>query len=177
MSARDECPLELIAFGSALGWFAVLGAWGAVCRVTFGHADRQAAVATLWRGEPPSVAPPGEALADLAARLAEYAAGQPVDLTDVPVDLAQLGEFHRRVLELCRGIPYGGTVTYGQLADRVGRPGAARAVGGAMAANPCPIVIPCHRVVAASGRLGGFSSPGGTAIKRRLLELERSGAR
>ena len=88
----------------------------------------------------------------------------------VPLDLAALPRFHQRALLAAREIPFGRTVTYGELAARAGRPYAARAVGQAMARNPVPLVVPCHRVVAAGGRLGGFG--GGAALKRRLLALE-----
>ena len=81
--------------------------------------------------------------------------------------------FFARVYDACRRVGYGQVVTYGELARMVGRPGAARAVGAAMAGNPVPLIVPCHRVVAANGRLGGFSAAGGTALKRRLLALER----
>lgn len=86
-------------------------------------------------------------------------------LEDVP-------PFHRKVyLALCK-VPAGKTVTYAELARRAGSPGAARAVGQAMAKNPWPVVIPCHRVVAGNGRLGGYSGRGGVATKRKLLQLE-----
>jgi len=81
--------------------------------------------------------------------------------------------FFARVYDACRRVGYGQVVTYGELARMAGRPGAARAVGAAMAGNPVPLIVPCHRVVAANGRLGGFSAAGGTALKRRLLGLER----
>lgn len=88
------------------------------------------------------------------------------------VDLAGLPPFRRKVLEACRRIPYGSTASYGDLARAVGRPGAARAVGGAMAANPFPLLIPCHRVLRSDGSIGGFSSPAGVRLKTRMLELE-----
>jgi len=110
-----------------------------------------------------------DAVADRAAReLAEYAAGRRRIFT-VPVGLGGLTPFRRAVSQALRQVPYGHTVTYGALAGRVGRPGGARAVGQVMAHNPVPILVPCHRVVAAGG-LGGFS--GGAALKRRLLALE-----
>jgi len=110
-----------------------------------------------------------DAIADAAAReLAEYAAGRRRTFT-VPVCLDGLTPFRLAVALALRQVPYGRTVTYGDLARRAGRPGAARAVGQAMAANPVPILVPCHRVVAAGG-LGGFG--GGAALKRRLLALE-----
>jgi methylated-DNA-[protein]-cysteine S-methyltransferase len=129
--------------------------------------------------------PAAEAIAARAERqIREYLAGRrrPLDHArgrpewvegrrfTVPLDLSGLSPFHRRVLQATRRIPYGRTATYRDLARRVGRPRAARAVGQAMARNPVPLVIPCHRVVAAGGGLGGFS--GGLDLKRRLLALE-----
>ena len=80
--------------------------------------------------------------------------------------------FDRAVYRAARAIGPGETATYGELADRIGSPGQAREVGGAMARNRFPLIVPCHRVVAAGGRLGGFSAPGGPALKRRLLAIE-----
>ena len=88
---------------------------------------------------------------------------------NIPLDL-RCNEFTRRVLKEVSLIPYGNTVTYGEFARRIGSPKAARAVGGAVGANPIPIIIPCHRVVAAGGKLGGFG--GGIALKMKLLKLE-----
>jgi methylated-DNA-[protein]-cysteine S-methyltransferase len=97
--------------------------------------------------------------------------GEPVDLRFVAVDLGDLPEFPRRVYELIRQIPPGATLTYGEIARRLGMPGGAQAVGRAMGRNPTPIVVPCHRVLAASGD-GGFSAPGGVETKRRMLAIE-----
>ena len=88
------------------------------------------------------------------------------------LDWTGVSGFHRRVLELCFEVASGTTVSYGQLAAKAGSPGAARAVGGAMANNRWPILIPCHRVVGANGKLTGYSGVGGIATKRRLLEFE-----
>jgi methylated-DNA-[protein]-cysteine S-methyltransferase len=98
-------------------------------------------------------------------------AGDRTDLASVPVDLGAAPEFHRRVYELARTIEPGETRTYGELARALGEPDA-RLVGAALARNPVPIIVPCHRVVAADGGLGGFSAPGGAATKRRLLKIE-----
>jgi methylated-DNA-[protein]-cysteine S-methyltransferase len=98
--------------------------------------------------------------------------GEAADLTQVQLDLGDVEAFDRRVYEAARAIRPGSTRTYGQLAAELGEPGEAREVGAAMARNPVPLIVPCHRVVGADGRLGGFSAPGGTATKRRLLEIE-----
>ena len=98
--------------------------------------------------------------------------GEPVDLTRVEIDLRRVPEFHRRVYEITRAIPPGRTLTYGEIAAHLGMPGAAREVGQALGRNPFPLVIPCHRVVAAGGKLGGFSATGGARTKLRLLEIE-----
>ncbi|HNQ23906.1 MAG TPA: methylated-DNA--[protein]-cysteine S-methyltransferase [Phycisphaerae bacterium] len=100
-----------------------------------------------------------------------YFAGKPVTF-DGDVDWPTQSAFARHIVRACRKIPYGSTISYGELAQRSGYPGAARAVGNVMARNPLPLVVPCHRVVRADGSLGGFSGPGGVCLKERLLELE-----
>ncbi len=95
----------------------------------------------------------------------------------VAVDLSAVTPFGRRVLERAREVPCGSVVTYGEIAAALGRPGAGRAVGGALSRNPVPILVPCHRVIAASGRIGGFTvgaDPRSTGTKRALLDLERA---
>jgi len=110
----------------------------------------------------------GAVLAMAASQLEEYLSGARTAFT---LPLCPRGTpFQLSVWHALADIPYGQTVTYGELARRVGRPGAARAVGQANGANPLPVVLPCHRVVASGGRLGGYG--GGVALKRRLLELE-----
>jgi methylated-DNA-[protein]-cysteine S-methyltransferase len=105
-------------------------------------------------------------------RLERYAAGDEVTFGDVAVDERHLTHFGRRVAQACRRIPAGQTRSYGELAAACGSPGAARAVGQVMAKNRYPLVVPCHRVLAAGGLLGGFSAPQGLAMKRRLLAME-----
>ncbi|MBV8217310.1 MAG: methylated-DNA--[protein]-cysteine S-methyltransferase [Solirubrobacterales bacterium] len=96
------------------------------------------------------------------------------DLRSLVLDERGLDEFRRRVYAATREIGPGTTATYGEIARAIGDPGAARAVGAALAQNPFPIIVPCHRVLAASGALHGFSAPGGIATKRRMLEIERA---
>ena len=102
--------------------------------------------------------------------------GEKRDLSSVALDMDHLAPFQRRVYELARGIPAGSTLCYGEIAARLGAPGSARAVGQALGRNPFAIVVPCHRVLAAGGRVGGFSANGGVHTKLRLLALERGAA-
>ena len=108
----------------------------------------------------------------LAERLAGYFAGQPASFEDVELDLSWCTPFQRKIAETLRAVPYGETVTYGELAALAGHPGAQRAAGTFCAGNRFPIVVPCHRVVAVEG-LGSFGSLG-VVYKRRLLDLEAS---
>src|SRR5207247_6696232 len=98
--------------------------------------------------------------------------GAPTDLAAVALDMDGVRAFHRRVYEVARTIPAGKTLSYGDIAARLGAPRAARAVGQALGRNPFPIVVPCHRVLAAGGKPGGFSANGGVATKLRLLAIE-----
>lgn len=107
-----------------------------------------------------------------AALLQHYFCGECVCFNELPVDLSGLPRFRLSILQSIRQIGYGDVWSYGRVAAVCGSPEAARAVGGALAANPIPIIIPCHRVVASDGRLTGFSAAGGVATKRILLEME-----
>jgi methylated-DNA-[protein]-cysteine S-methyltransferase len=109
------------------------------------------------------------AVCDMVALLA----GEPRDLRGAPLDESAIDPFRRRVYAVTREVAPGTTATYGEIARSIGAPDAARAVGAALGANPFPIVVPCHRVLAAGGALHGFSAPGGIATKRRMLEIER----
>lgn len=104
-------------------------------------------------------------------QFAEYLAGRRREF-DLPVDWSILRPFHARALRACAAIPFGQVRTYGELAAEMGHPGAARAVGGAMAGNPLPLLLPCHRVVGSDRRLHGYSAPGGLNTKAWLLQLE-----
>ena len=106
------------------------------------------------------------------SRIVGLLSGEPDPLRDIALDTSALPAFNLRVYELARGILPGQTLTYGEVAVRLGEPQAARAVGQALGANPFPIIVPCHRVLAAGGKAGGFSAPGGARTKLRLLEIE-----
>jgi methylated-DNA-[protein]-cysteine S-methyltransferase len=98
--------------------------------------------------------------------------GEPHDLTDIRIDDAEIPEFNRRVYAIARAIPPGSTMTYGEIAERLGDRLLAREVGQALGENPTPIIMPCHRVLAAGGKTGGFSAVGGVTTKLRLLTIE-----
>jgi methylated-DNA-[protein]-cysteine S-methyltransferase len=115
-------------------------------------------------------APPAVRLA--IERIVAHLRGEAADIAAIELDLEGVGEFERRVYEIARNIPPGSSLTYGEIASRIGEPGAARAVGQALAHNPFPLVVPCHRVLGAHGKTGGFSANGGVSTKMRLLTIE-----
>ena len=119
-----------------------------------------------------TVKPSSDLTERVALMLKQYFKGEQQPFESVPVDLNLSSQFRRQVLELIRSIPFGAVLSYGKVASLAGSPGAARAVGGAMAANPVPIIIPCHRVIAANGRLTGYTAPGGLKIKKNILQME-----
>ena len=117
------------------------------------------------------IAPPSKVQAAID-RIVALLRGEPSDLSAIALDMEDVAPFHRRVYETARAIPPGKTLAYGEVAARLGATGAARAVGQALGRNPFPIVVPCHRVLAAGGKIGGFSAHGGLATKRRMLAIE-----
>jgi len=121
-------------------------------------------------------APPPE-VARAREHIVALLQGEESDLAGIELDMAGVPPFHRRVYEAARTIAPGATLSYGEIAARIGAPGSARAVGQALGRNPFVIVVPCHRVLAASGKVGGFSANGGIATKLRLLSLEGARAR
>ena len=115
---------------------------------------------------------PPDRIRQVAASVARLVEGGSEGLAEVPLDWGGVTPFQRRVYEAAREIPPGETRSYGELAMRMGSPGGARAVGHALGRNPFVLVVPCHRVLAANGGLGGFSAHGGVRTKRRLLDIE-----
>jgi methylated-DNA-[protein]-cysteine S-methyltransferase len=171
---RGMTGLKFAVAPTPLGAMGIL--WGDVgIAQTWLHAGTvERARAVIRRAFPGAAeaAPPSgvaAALEDVAALLE----GQPRSLSAAALDMAAIPEFDRRVYEVARTIPPGSTMTYGEIAGALGEePMRARDVGVALARNPFAPIVPCHRVVAAGGKLGGYSAPGGTATKRRLLEIE-----
>lgn len=162
-------------FDTALGRCAIAWRGGLVVGSALPEASDRALRARLARRFPGAVEMIAQGAAAEAIRTAiRLLSGEPVDLSALAV-APDVGTFEAEVLEATRRILVGETRTYGEIAREIGAPGAARAVGRALGNNPIPILIPCHRVVAADGRSGGFSAPGGAATKMRMLEIERAG--
>ena len=162
-------------FDTAIGRCGV--AWSARGLVAVQFPEKDPAVTErrlIAKSRSAGAATPPPGIAPVIAGIARYLAGERVDFSAIPVDLGGVDDFRCSLYEALRAVGFGTTTTYGALAKRLGLEGpeAARDVGAAMGQNPVPIVIPCHRVLAAGGKLGGFSAPGGTAIKQKLLALE-----
>lgn len=115
---------------------------------------------------------PPPQIAAAIERMRGLLTGAKDDLADIVLDMRGISDFQQAVYAIGRAIPPGQTLTYGEVAKRLGDPTASRAVGEAMGKNPFPIIMPCHRVQGADGKLGGFSAPGGTVTKLKLLEIE-----
>lgn len=131
-------------------------------------------VVRRWPGVTES--PPPAGVQRALDRVQALLAGQAINLEEIPLDLEAAPEFHRRVYEIARKIPPGTTTTYGEIAKRLGSPHDSREVGQALGRNPVAIIVPCHRVLGADGKMGGFSAGGGVATKRRILEIEGASA-
>lgn len=137
-------------------------------------AGTRARLQRRWPGAQETLPPAN--VRDVIARVQELLKGKAVELGDIQLDLDAVPEFHRRVYEVARTIPPGHTMTYGQIARQLDAPQESREVGQALGRNPIAIIVPCHRVLGADGKMGGFSAVGGVATKRRLLEIEGASA-
>jgi methylated-DNA-[protein]-cysteine S-methyltransferase len=169
MSAQRSCVFETAAGFGAVAW-----SEAGVARFVLPTASAAAAEKRLMRRAPDAqpAAPPPE-IAEAIAEVRRYFAGEAADFSAVPLDLRDVDPLFARIYDALRRVGWGRTTTYGALAAAVGAAReAARDVGHAMAKNPMPLLIPCHRVLAAGGKLGGFSAPGGAETKARMLRLE-----
>lgn len=162
-------------FDTAIGACGVAWTAGALAAVQLPEPTRQRTLQRLCRGlGEVEEAPPPPFVQQAIARVQGLLAGARDDLADLPLDLSDEPDFNRRVYAVARAIPPGEVLTYGEVARRIGEPGAARAVGQALGHNPFAPVVPCHRVLAAGGRPGGFSAEGGANTKLRMLEIEKA---
>jgi methylated-DNA-[protein]-cysteine S-methyltransferase len=160
-------------FDTAIGGCGII--WGPRgingVQLPMGSEDKTRTRIRQRHGEIAEAEPPAEVQGAIHG-IVELLAGKPNDLADVVLDLDGVPEFHRGVYEIARGIPPGKTLTYGDIAKRLGGVELSRDVGQALGRNPCPIVVPCHRVLAAGGKPGGFSANGGVVTKLKMLAIE-----
>lgn len=158
---------------TVIGTFGIAWTDQGVARIALPGNDR--ARTEMWISRDPAEPGfPDGVLAGLPDRIKRYAQGEHEDFTDVPLDLEGLPLFNRQAYAELLKIGYGETTTYGAIARTLGDVTLSRAVGQAMGANPIPLIIPCHRVLASDGKTGGFSSPGGVTAKMRMLALEHA---
>ena len=156
-------------FETKLGWCGVAWSAAGLTRIVIAAKTRDDAALDLQNH---ADVPAPKWLDDLVARIILHMNGEPQTFTEFPVDLSAATPFRRQVYQALRTVGAGEVVTYGDLAKRLNKPGASRAIGGAMANNPLPLVVPCHRVMGHGESLVGFSAPGGVATKRAMLERE-----
>ena len=173
MSTRQLYTL----FETEIGWIGIAWSDAGLTRLQLPERSETATerrlLAAMAGSSPQRLAEePPAGIAELIEELRRYAAGEPVDFSGTAVDLAGVDSFRREIYDAARRLGFGDTTTYGGLAAAAGHEGLARETGQALGRNPIPIVIPCHRIVAAGGKLGGFSAPGGSATKERLLAME-----
>jgi len=162
---RHYCTVE-----TRMGHVGLAARDGKLTHSTLPKPTREAALAEIAAGLGEDAVEDVAAFGDLPNRLQRYFDGKRVDFSGIKLDLSGCGPFHAKVIAAAQKIPHGALVTYSELACMAGSERAARAAGSAMAANNTPIIVPCHRVIAAGGRIGGFSS--GIEWKRELLRLE-----
>lgn len=182
MRSEWEALLETYTFQTALGMCGLAFTSHGLAAVVLPSQTEAATERALLRmatgrqleeGKPTRSQDPPDWVKAAVVSITELLAGGPADLSAIPLDTRKLTPFSVRVHEAARAIPRGECKSYGDLAREVGAPRAARAVGRAMATNPWPIVVPCHRVVSSQGELTGFSAPGGVRTKAAMLEIER----
>ena len=165
--------LNFALFETAIGACGIVWSGRGVCGVQLPEADAAATRVCIERRYPDArEAAPPSVIQDAINGVVALLSGEPRDLTHIVIDDAAISDFNRKVYEIARAIPPGQTMTYGEIAERLGDKLLARAVGQAMGENPTPIIMPCHRVLAANGKTGGFSAPGGIVTKLRLLTIE-----
>ena len=173
--------MKIHAFKTKWGWCGIAACDKNLCRVIIPGRANRAAVLGQLKAEFPDARRYAPKTADTtintaADALKRYFSGEPVAFDNVALALEGLTKFQQQVLNNTRKIPYGKTMTYGDIARRCNRPLAARAVGATLKRNPLPVIVPCHRVVASSGP-GGFSAGDGTLTKLKLIALEQNAAK
>ena len=164
--------LYYVTFKTSAGWMGLLGSASGIKCTTLPQPSKEQAIATLGIDTNKAILSQGN-FRDLIKQFQDYFMGRRVNFQD-KLDLSEATVFQRDVWKAAKRIPYGETRSYAWLAQQIGKPGAARAVGQALRKNPLPIIIPCHRVLTSDGKLGGFSE--GPKMKKYLLALEKHSA-
>lgn len=176
MGSSMDCTMRELGFTifhTAVGSCGLVWSGRGIVRVqSFELSDRAAGAGLRRRYPDAHHAVPPPAVQRVIDDIIGLLDGEPRDLNHAALDMEGCADFHRRVYEIARTIPAGATLTYGEIAARLGDRLLARDVGEALSRNPWPIIVPCHRVLAAGGKTGGFSAPGGVATKLRLLSIE-----
>jgi len=173
IGASMQKKLSYVIFPTAWGYFGLVTANQSLYRTCLPMKNPDDVKLRLLSGIPGELEPEKGLLPPIQASIRAYFEGERVMFNaSVPLALQGMTVFTQSVLEACARVPWGETTDYAGLASQAGSPKAARAVGNAMAKNPMPLIIPCHRIVARSGLIGGFSAPGGTTMKKRLLRHE-----
>jgi methylated-DNA-[protein]-cysteine S-methyltransferase len=167
-------PVNHHVFETAAGFAAIGWNEAGICSFRLPAQSRASTERALLKRFPASTAaPPPTPVADVVAQAQRYFAGERVDFSAAAVDLGEQDELFARIYRHVRRLGWGETTTYGAIAKELGEgPEAARAVGQAMSGNPVPLIVPCHRVLAAGGKIGGFSAPGGSTTKAHMLAIE-----
>jgi methylated-DNA-[protein]-cysteine S-methyltransferase len=176
MMTKRRAAEGYVIFATAIGPCGVAWSQRGLVSIQLPEETPEATRERLWaRSELPDdggATKPPASVRNAIERIVRHLEGKDADLDSIPLDLEGLPPFHRKVYEAARRITRGEIRSYGDIANDAGSPNGARAVGQAMAKNPLPIVVPCHRVIAAGGKPGGFTSPGGLDTKARLLAIE-----
>lgn len=158
-------------FKTRWGYFGFAGAKERLLRTYLPQADKEEIKRQILKVFP-SARPEKKPFEGVFKAVLGYFGGKKADFGNVKIATGELSLFAKKVLAACRSIGFGEVFTYRQLAKKIGKPDAARAVGIVMAKNPLPLIIPCHRIIRSDGKLGGFSAPGGIKTKKKLIELE-----
>lgn len=166
---------KYVIFRTGWGYFGLAGTESALCRTCLPEPKRARIEAQLLK-DVPAAQFDETFFKPLQEQIGAYYDGARVNFDlQIPISLNGFRPFGAAVLAACRQLKFGQTINYAGLAEKAGRPAAYRAVGGALARNPIPLIVPCHRVLRTDGDLGGFSAPGGTLVKKKMLDLERQG--
>ena len=164
--------IKYTIFQTKWGYFGLAGTEYALCRTQLPGPKREKIKSLLLKNM--SAAQFDKSFfRPLQEQINTYFEGAYVDFRNIPIVLEDFSSFVGSVLTACRNVEFGRTISYSGLAIKIGRPTAVRAVGGALAKNPLPLIIPCHRIIRGDGKIGGFSAPGGTTLKKKMLLHEQ----